>query len=162
MSLRQEIRETLQKLARETGCKLKEAPSTTKKWLAMNSNLPSGLAEILSTSWPNQTMWIGCYHLWSLKDLSESDRSRTAFAGGYFMIGGAGNGDLLVVKRQPDTLENCEIGLISHEELSENKTQLHSIYEPVCQGFLNLLQTARIEGALPLDFYEARKRSVRR
>jgi len=105
-------------------------------------------------------MWIGVYDLWTREDLSDSDRAKIAFDGGYFMIGGAGNGDLLVVKRHPDRIDNCEIGLISHEDLWEKEKELNTIYEPVCRGFLNLIKNAQIEGAFPLDFYEARKRRV--
>ena len=75
------------------------------------------------------------------------------------MIGGAGNGDLLVVRRRPDTLDECEIGLISHDELCDKQSALELIYEPVCRGFLTLLNDAQLEDILPIDFYDARERS---
>ena len=160
MSLRHEIIETFQALANKNGCKLAEAPTATQKWLSGMQGLHPDVIEILSHSWPDQTMRIGAYDLWTCKDLSDSERAKLAIEAGYFMIGGAGNGDLLVLKRQPDTVENCEIGLISHEELWEKKSQLDTIYEPVCRGFLNLLKSAQVEGAFPLDFYESRRRRL--
>lgn len=156
MSSRQEIVESLEALASETGCVLTAAPQATRNWLVAHSGLPADLVEILGQSWPDRTMWIGNYDLWTLDDLSGSEPSQIAFKGGYFMIGGAGNGDLLVVKRDSERIEDCEIGLISHEGLWEKEKQLGQIYAPICRGFQNLLRNAPIEGRLPLDFYEAR------
>jgi hypothetical protein len=161
MSPRQEIVESLKAIANETGCKLTAAPQPTQKWLADHSRLPVELVDILCHSWPDRALGIGNYDLYTLEDLSESDRSKIAFKGGYFVIGAAGNGDLLVVKRCSKCIEDCEIGLISHEELWENEENLDQIYEPVCRGFQNLLINAQIEGRLPMDFYEARNRRVK-
>lgn len=159
MSPAQKIVDHLQKLTAKTGNRLSAAPAATQKWLQENSRLSEELVGILSLSWPMEDLSIGVYDLWSLDHLSESERAKIAFKGGFFLIGGAGNGDLLVVRRRPALIADCEIGLISHEELWEKEAVLEGIYQPVCRGFMTLLDEAGLENRLPLDYYDARARN---
>jgi hypothetical protein len=158
MSPAQQIVNHLQKLTDKSGSQLSEAPEASQKWLFEHSHLPQELVGILSQSWPREDLSLGVYDLWSLDHLSDSERAKIAFKGGFFLIGGAGNGDLLVVRRCPATIENCEIGLISHEELCEQESALEGIYAPICWGFMTFLNAAN-EGKLPVDFYDARQRN---
>ena len=150
--------EKLAILAEESGCKLTKSPAQTRHWLESNSRLPHDIVEFLATSWPDNTVYFGPYRLDELSHISESERAKIAFAGGFFYIGAAGNGDLLVIRPQSGGLEDCEIGLISHEELWEKESNLKSIYEPICRGFKALLAKAEIEDVLPLDYYDAKER----
>lgn len=157
MSATQQIVDRLRRLSDKSGSRLAAAPSATQKWLREDSRLPPELVGILSQSWPSEDVSLGVYDLWSLDHLSDSERAKIAFKGGYFLIGGAGNGDLLVVRRHPDPIEECEIGLISHEEIWDKESDLGSIYAPICRGFMTLLDAAEAD-RLPLDFYDARQK----
>jgi hypothetical protein len=154
MSATQQIAGRLRRLADKSGIQLSAAPPATQKWLHEDSRLPPELVGILSQSWPSEDVALGAYDLWSLEHLSDSDRAKIAFKGGYFMIGGAGNGDLLVVCRHPGSIAECEVGLISHEEFWDKQSALGSIYVPICRGFMTLLEGAE-GGRLPLDFFDA-------
>lgn len=136
-------------------------PGTRRNAAVAGSKIAAfgGIIHILSHAWPSEDCYLGIYDLWHLQHLSESERAKTAFNGGFFMIGSAGNGDLLVIPRRPDPIEECEIGLISHEGIWEDEIVWNSIYEPVCRGFLALLKNAGLEGGLPLDFHAARKKN---
>ncbi|MBX3426399.1 MAG: hypothetical protein KF688_12025 [Pirellulales bacterium] len=157
MSATQQIVDRLQRLSDESGCRLTAAPSATQQWLREDSRLPPELVDILSESWPSEDVSLGGYELWSLDHRSDSERAKIAFKGGYFLIGSAGNGDLLVVQRHPDAIEECEIGLISHEEMWDKGSALGSVYVPICRGFTTLLDAAEAD-RLPLDFYDARQK----
>lgn len=159
MSPVEEVEHRLQALARRSGGSLSTAPEATQQWLRLNSRLPSDFVHILAHSWPSEDLSLGVYDLWSLDHFSESERAKIAFNGGFFLIGCARNGDLLVIRRRLDTMEECEIGLISHEELWEKESDLESIYQPICRGFMTLLSEAEQENRLPLDFYAARERN---
>jgi hypothetical protein len=159
MTPAQKIIDRLRTLTDRAGIRLSAAPAASQMWLQESSHLPSELVGILSHSWPSEDISLGVYELWSLDHLSESERAKIAFKGGFFLIGSAGNGDLLVVRRQPVPIDECEVGLISHEKLWEKGSYLESIYVPICRGFMVLLNGADLENGLPPDFYEARNRN---
>lgn len=155
---KEQIATKLLRLAQEAGCRLSEAPAESRKWLEKKSGLSQEIIDLLTTSWPDDTLYFGSYRLDTLSDISDSERARIAFGGGFFYIGAAGNGDLLVVRRASGGLEECEIGLMSHEEIWEKESKLDSIYEPICRGFKELFDKAETEDLLPLDYYDARNR----
>lgn len=155
------ISDKLKALAKEAECPLMMAPDETRKWLAKSSGLSDDIVDFMSSSWPGDTFYFGPYRLDTLSDISDSERAKIAFAGGFFYIGAAGNGDLLVIRRASGGLADCDIGLISHEELWEKERNLGSIYEPICRGFKELIERSETEDSLPLDYYDAKERKAK-
>jgi len=147
----------LESLAKQAGCALTIAPEESRRWLAKNSGLSADIVDFLSSSWPDDTLYFGPYRLDTLSDISDSERSKLAFAGGFFYIGATGNGDLLVIRQGSGGLEECEIGLISHEELWDEQSDLGTIYAPICRGFMNLLDAAETD-RLPRDYCDAQQK----
>jgi hypothetical protein len=161
MTTIQEITDCLQRLAAEQGVKLGKAPPESQEWLKRNAHLPSELISVLCHSWPEEFLCFGPYHLDALADISDSEVAKREFGAGFFEIGAAGNGDSLVVRRGPANIDDCEIGLISHEEIWDESLPVESIYEPICRGLMTLLRQAEMEDALPPDYFEAKGRRTR-
>lgn len=114
--------------------------------------IPLDLKRLLQWYWTTSGGQVGPYTLYSVNEISANDDYDQLLKHQMIPIGYAANGDILVIRFVD---ENCDVGLVSHDEFWEDRGDPTQAYAEVTPSIDEYLWRVAESRYLPIDFYAA-------
>ena len=145
------IQDLLHHLSTNDSFKIGYADEGTTRLLE-HLEIPLDLKRTLQWYWTTSGGAVGAYTLNSVNSVLTDSDFPALFQCGMIPIGFASNGDILVIRIKDD---NCEIGLVSHDQFWEDECDSENAYVEVAPTIEEYLWRA-VEGRyLPRNYYSA-------
>jgi hypothetical protein len=122
-----------------------------------SASLAVDFHRVLTTCWPTATMAAGPYELWSLREILANRNLDALHARGFFLIGHALNGDLLVIRTGKKWGYETSVCLVSHEHYWSYEMHPDECQVEVAGDLADFFYRAVEDRYMPIDFFCAQE-----